>query len=84
MVRWHPNFRDMSLSKLWELVKDREVWPAAAHGVAESWTQQFIGETDAEAEAPILWLPTRYKEPNHWGKKHDERLRAGREGVDRG
>ena len=48
---------DMSLSKLREIVKEREVWPAAAHEVAESWTQQFIGETDAEAEAPILRPP---------------------------
>ena len=29
---------DMSLSKLQEMVKDREVWYAAVHGVTKSWT----------------------------------------------
>ena len=29
---------DMGLSKLWEVVKDREAWGTAVHGVAKSWT----------------------------------------------
>ena len=29
---------DLSLSNLWEMVKDREAWCATIHGVAKSWT----------------------------------------------
>ena len=29
---------DMSLSKLWEMMKDRKTWRAAVHGVTKSWT----------------------------------------------
>ena len=33
------NSMDMSLSKLWGIVKDREAWRAVVHGVSKSWTQ---------------------------------------------
>ena len=38
MVGWHHSV-DMSLSKLWEIVKDREAWHAVVHGVTKSQTR---------------------------------------------
>ena len=34
------NSVDKSLSKLWEIVKEREVWRAVVHAVAKSWSQR--------------------------------------------
>ena len=59
----------------------KEIKPVNPKG-NQSWI--FIGRTDAEAEAPILW-PLDVKKLIHWKRPWCwERLKAGREGDDRG
>ena len=37
-IGWHSSSMDMNLGKLWEIVRAREAWHAAVHGVAKSQT----------------------------------------------
>ena len=63
-MRWLDgitNSMDMSLSKVWELVRDRKAWRAAIHGVAESdvnerlsWTE--LNWTENVLKLMVIWL----------------------------
>jgi len=55
-MRWLDGITDsmnMSLSKLWEMAKNREAWRAAVHGVAKSWTRLSNWRTTTDVELQL-------------------------------
>ena len=50
-----PDSTDMSLSKLWKILKDREACHAAVHGVAKSWTGLSDWTTEQQLENMIIY-----------------------------
>ena len=53
MVRWH-NSVDMSLSRLWDLVKDREASHAAVHGCKESDMTEQLNNNKSSVKRLLL------------------------------
>ena len=87
-MRWLDGITDhdgQSLSKLWEMVMDRETWCVAVHGVTKSWTQlsnwtdwlNRIIETSAHwssnnIESLGFWQFTENRQPLEWREKNHQ------------
>ena len=56
MVRWHHDSTDVSLSKLQEMVKEREASYAAVHGAAESPTQVTAQQQQQQQQQSLTAL----------------------------
>ena len=54
-MRWLDGIKSMNLSKLWEMVKDREAWCAAVHGVTKSQTQLNNNISHLSSPGPVLF-----------------------------